>query len=70
MVPLKKDREKAERQEKAKMKFQGMGQTLRGKKVEPPEPVNEDEDVEMDESKGADAGKGKGGRTLRETPRA
>lgn len=69
VVPLKKDREKAEKQEKAKIKFQGMGQTLRGKKVEAPGPEEEVEDVKMGDAKGADDGKGKG-RTLRDTPRA
>jgi len=70
VVPLKKDRERAEKQEKAKMKFQGMGQTLRGKKVEAPGiEEDESEDVKMEDAKGADGGKGKG-RTLRDTPRA
>lgn len=69
VVPLRKDREKQEKKEKARMRFQGMGQTLRGKKVEAPEPEDdEEEDVKMEGSDGADA-RGKG-RTLRDTPKS
>jgi len=69
VVPLKKDKDKQDKVEKERMKFQGMGQTLRGKKVEAPVPEGDgDEDVKMG---GSDAPVGKGtGRTLRDTPKS
>ena len=69
VVPLKKDKDKQDKVEKERMKFQGMGQTLRGKKVEAPAPGGDgDEDVKMG---GSDVPSSKGiGRTLRDTPKS
>lgn len=64
IVPLRKDREKAESQAAAnKPRFQGMGQTLRGKKVEAPTP----ETAKEPEASGSTVQNI--GRTLRDTPK-
>jgi ubiquitin fusion degradation protein 1 len=68
VVPLKKDGEKGEKKEKVQ-RFTGMGQTLRGKKVEAQKDEEDDGDVEMGGASDPVDVKGKG-RTLRDTPKS